>query len=164
MTTTDANRPRRRLTAVPPDAVPEAPRRSARRQVGTPEQAITADLSALAKKIYDAKTLADQATADYEALRKQGLVALAAAKKNEHIIPAEGDRPAFQMKIMERATNTIDPAKFRKMVEDSEFMQCVSIRIGDAKNFVGEARLEKITTTAKSAPFLDCRVKGKTRD
>lgn len=157
--------PRRRLTAVPPDqrapeAAPRSPR--TRRTVGgSAEELNTTTLSTLAERIYAAKVLADQAANDYEALRKEGLAALVATGRKEHTIAANGDRPAFQMKIASKSINTIDPVKFRDMVEPDEFIQCVTIKATEAKRFIGEARLEKVTTTTEGNPYLDCRVKGK---
>lgn len=157
--------PRRRLTANPDlVAIPEAGPRTARRRIGNPEQIIQANLHDIANRLYAAKIAADQAAADYEALRKEGLAAMVAHKHKEFTIPADGDRPAFQIKVATRANNAIDPAGLRKMLDEAEFMQCISIKATEAKRFVGEARLENITTTTQSAAFLDCRVKGKDRD
>ena len=159
--------PRRRLTATPPEAAPEAAPRSTRtRRVtgGSAEELNTSTLSTLAERIYAAKVLADQAAADYEALRKEGLATLVATGRKEHTLPANGDRPAFQMKIASKSINTIDPVGFRDMVEPDEFIQCVTIKATEAKRFIGEARLEKITKTTEGNPYLDCRVKGKDRD
>lgn len=157
--------PRRRVTANP-DLVPmaEAAPRPTRRRVGSPEQIIQANLHDIAGRIYAAKIAADQAAADYEAVRKEGLAAMTAHQREEFTIPADDERPAFQIKVATRANNTIDPEGLRKMLDEAEFMQCISVKVTEAKRFVGEARLEKITSTKQSAPFLDCRVKGKDRD
>lgn len=163
---TESATTRRRMTATPPadTPIPEAVRSRRRTVSASPEQANENSLATLALRIYNAKIAADQADADYQALRAEGLAMLQGQRKTEFVLPSEANRPAFEMKIAAKTTNTIDPEKFQKMVKAEEFIQCVSVRAADAKRFVGDARLESITTGSKSAPYLDCRLKGKARD
>lgn len=115
------------------------------------------------ERLYAAKVASDEATATYKAMQAEFREHLEKEKKTEHTLPAAGDRPAVTAKLMTRETTTIDPAKYRKVVDEAEFMASIKVGVTDAKKYLGTSQIEKISQKSKSLPFLDVRVLGARR-
>lgn len=118
-------------------------------------------MSELAERVYAAKVRADSAENAYSELKAEMLARMESDNLKAFEIPADGDRPAVSFKPDARATNTIDALKFAGMVKPSELAQCVTVQITKARDFVGKAKLDAITTSVVGTPFLAVRVIGK---
>lgn len=141
---------------------PTAPARRRRRTVAAAD-APAVTLSTTLEALYALKVANDEAKARYDEGKKQYAAQLAAEGKTEHMIAAHGDRPAVAAKMVTRATTTVDPAKYRTLVDADEFAASVTVKLGEAKKYLGENDLAKVTTTTQSTPSLDVRVKGASR-
>ena len=124
-------------------------------------QAWSLAMSELAERVYAAKVRADSAENAYSELKAEMLARMESDNLKTFEIPADGDRPAVSFKPDARATNTIDALKFAGMVKPSELAQCVTVQITKARDFVGKAKLDAITTSVVGTPFLAVRVIGK---
>lgn len=59
-----------------------------------------------------------------------------------------------------RSTSVINPYGFRKLVSEKEFMEAVTVQVKNAKQYLGEKELRKITTVYppdKKSPVLKIR-------
>lgn len=142
------------------------PVRRSRRRTAAPGAADLPTGNSLDSKLarlYALKVASDEAKAAYEDGKKDFQNDLARYGKDEHIIPANSDRPSVKAGLATRTTTTIDPVKYRAKVDDDEFMASVSIKIKDAEQYLGKAQMEKVSTKVTSAPFVEVRTLGASR-
>ena len=73
---------------------------------------------------------------------------LAEKQKQTDFVNSNGDK----VKVSPHTTNVVDPAEFQKTLKsmklDSHFIECVTVKVGDAKKLIGETMLEGITQTS----------------
>ena len=129
------------------------------RSAATPEESLNAKLEAL----YALKVASDEAEAAFKKGKADFAAALKEEHKTQHSLPARGDRPAVVAGMATRDTTTINPRLYRNEVDETEFMDSISVTMKEAKKYLGDKALEKVSTTTKSAPYLNVRVQGKSR-
>ena len=145
-------------------ATAPAPRRRSRRTATPGAAAVQNDTTdGRLERLYAAKVAADEAKAAYDAQKAEFKTHLETQGKESHTLAAAGDRPAVTAKLATRETTTVDPAKFKAVVDEGEFMACVKVGLTDAKKYLGTSQIAKVSDTATSAPFLDVRVRGANR-
>jgi hypothetical protein len=139
-----------------------APRRRTRR-TAAPVSPRPNTLDGQLDRLYALKVTADEAKAAFDAGKKEFQDALEQENKTSHTLPAAGDRPAVKGSLATRTTTVIDPKKFKDRVDEDEFMACVSITQKEAKKYVGENVLDKVSTKSTGAAFLEVRALGGSR-
>lgn len=110
----------------------------------------TAKIEALMKSIANSQSLLEKEAKAVKEATNELYSLMKLAKKTVHVV---GDVTATLFRSAGRATNTIDPRKFRKLVtDDKEFYSCVSISTTEAKKVLPEKQLATITTTKAAVP------------
>lgn len=153
--TTEATRTRRRRVVDASAPAPATTDSAAALEVEA--TSITKDL----EKAWAAKVAADKAAKEYEEAR----TALYERMKREGItmvdLPPSGKRPGVLARETAKTANIINPVEFRKLVDEDEFMRCVTVGVTAAGQYVAKARLESITAQAKGTPYLEIRLAPK---
>lgn len=133
--------------------------RTRRRQIevpGAPEPLKTT-LEQDVEETFRLKSISADAEKAYDEARKALLARMKEENRPEVVVPARGNRPGIIAKIASKTSNVIDPAGFFKLVTREQFLQCVSIGMTAAKQFVAESALGKITTPVKGSDYADVR-------
>lgn len=106
------------------------------------------------RELLDAAVAAHKASEAAQIAEKRLMDELIAAMKSAKLTEfSSGGWSGVITKSAGRATNTVDPAAFRKLIKnDKEFYSAVSVSIVDARKLLPGKILDKITTTTQGKP------------